>query len=149
MGILGNSPMTKLFLRTLAGTVAFHLVAAFLVYRLTEPVPSVHLAEAAVASPPPPSEPGPPGWPGTLSSPEVALARHAEPVILSGPAPAVYYAEPPLPFPSEPEAHAARLEEVRQVRAMPALQELDARAATRFAAAEARRAAMGIRVARR
>lgn len=149
MGILGNGPMTKLFLRTLAGNVAFHLVAAFLVYRLTEPGPSFHLVEEAVAPLPPPSSPAPSGWPPGFPQQQAALVRQAEPVILTGPAPAVFYAEPPLPFPSEPEAHAARLEEVRQVRAMPAFQELDARAATRAAALRARRAAMGIRVAQR
>jgi hypothetical protein len=149
MGILRNSPMTTLFLRTLAGNVAFHLVAAFLVYRLTQPSTALHVVEEAVAALPLPSEPAPSGWPADFPQQQAVLVRHAEPIILSGPAPAVFYAEPPLPFPSDPEAHAARLEEVRQVRAMPALQELDARAAIRWAAAESRRAAMGIRVARR
>jgi hypothetical protein len=164
MGILGNSKMTTLFLRTLAGIAAFHLVAALLVYRLTEPGPAptfLVIADPAASQPSVAERialqriamerftaAGPPEVIVPRGAPAV-LVREVEPIVFAGPSPAVFYSEPAVPMPEEPEARADALEEVRQVRAIGPIQELDVRAATRAAAARARQAAMRSAVARR
>jgi hypothetical protein len=138
--------MKKLFLFGVAGIAAFHLVAALLVYRLTEPGTATTLVVAPAPAGVVMAARLAAGPPETVASPGVqaVLVRQVEPVIISGPSPAVVYSEPPVPMPEDPEARADTLEAVRQVRAIGPMQQLDARSAIRLAAMEARRAAMGL-----
>jgi hypothetical protein len=148
--------LIKVLLAAAIGIAAFHLAAAVLVWRLTEP----RVATALVAAPvsgltalPVQTMPvistvatGTQEAPG-LPFAQVAPIREVAPIIIAGPTPAVVWSEPAVPFPEDAEGRAERLEEVRQVRAIGPLQELDVRAATRIAAAASRRQAMGIRAA--
>jgi hypothetical protein len=135
--------MKKLFLLSVAGILAFCLLAIALVYRLTEPGPASRaVAEAAreVSTPVEPVARVEVQWP--------AEAPPQEPIIIPGPAPAVVYSRPAIPLPADPDDRAELVELARQQKNKVPLEQLDARAANR-AAIRAQAAARAASVAQR
>jgi hypothetical protein len=135
--------MKKLFLLSVAGILAFSLLAIALVYRLTEPLPASRaVAEAArdLSTPVEPVTRVEVQWPSS--------APPQEPIIIPGPAPAVVYTAPAIPLPADPDDRAELVELARQQKNQGPLEQLDARAASR-AAIRARAAARNASVAQR
>jgi hypothetical protein len=135
--------MKKLFLLSVAGILAFCLLAIALVHRLTEPLPASRAVAEATRDLSTPVEP--------VTRVEVqwpAEAPPQEPIIIAGPAPAVVYSAPAIPLPADADDRAEVIEMARQQKNKRQLEQLDDRAANR-AAIRARAAARLASVAQR